>query len=88
MAHKLADLVKQTSDQNAATESAATERVSMFTWLLCGVSAAVFLIVYVVASSRRRTTTSPSIGALPTYSWGARRNISTRSPCAVATRVT
>jgi methyl-accepting chemotaxis protein len=39
------DIVKQTNDQNAATEVAATERVSMFTWLLWGVSGVVFLII-------------------------------------------
>jgi methyl-accepting chemotaxis protein len=39
------DIVKQTNDQNAATEVAATERVSMFTLLLWGVSAAVFLVI-------------------------------------------
>jgi methyl-accepting chemotaxis protein len=39
------DIVKQTNDQNAATEVAATERVSMFTLLLWGVSAVVFLII-------------------------------------------
>src|SRR6476661_3742109 len=39
------DIVKQTNDQNAATEVAATGRVSMFTLLLWGVSAVVFLII-------------------------------------------
>ncbi len=39
------DIVKQANDQNAATEVAATERVSTFTLLLWGVSAVVFLIV-------------------------------------------
>ncbi|MCK1517997.1 HAMP domain-containing protein [Bradyrhizobium sp. 190] len=39
------DIVKQTNDQNAATEVAATERVSMFTLLLWGVSTVVFLII-------------------------------------------
>ena len=39
------DIVKQTNDQNAATEVAATERVSTFTLLLWGVSAVVFLII-------------------------------------------
>jgi methyl-accepting chemotaxis protein len=39
------DIVKQTNDQNAATEVAATERVSTFTFVLWGVSAAVFLII-------------------------------------------
>ena len=39
------DIVKQTNDQNAATEVAATERVSTFTLVLWGVSAAVFLII-------------------------------------------
>jgi methyl-accepting chemotaxis protein len=39
------DIVKQTNDQNAATEVAATERVSMFTFLMWGVSAAVFLVI-------------------------------------------
>src|SRR6187200_1837482 len=39
------DIVKQTNEQNAATEVAATERVSMFTWLLWGVSGVVFLII-------------------------------------------
>jgi methyl-accepting chemotaxis protein len=38
------DIVKQTNDQNAATEVAATERVSTFTLLLWSVSAVVFLI--------------------------------------------
>ena len=39
------DIVKQTNDQNAATEVAATERVSTFTLVLWGVSALVFLII-------------------------------------------
>src|SRR6185295_7049834 len=39
------DIVKQTNEQNAATEVAATERVSTFTWVLWGVSAVVFLII-------------------------------------------
>jgi methyl-accepting chemotaxis protein len=39
------DIVKQTNDQNAATEIAATGRVSTFTLLLWGVSAAVFLVI-------------------------------------------
>jgi methyl-accepting chemotaxis protein len=39
------DIVKQTNDQNAATEVAATERVSTFTFVLWGVSAAVFLVI-------------------------------------------
>jgi len=39
------DIVKQTSEQNAATEVAATERVGMFTLLLWGVSAVVFLVI-------------------------------------------
>jgi methyl-accepting chemotaxis protein len=39
------DIVKQTNDQNAATEVAATERVSTFTLVLWGVSAVVFLII-------------------------------------------
>jgi methyl-accepting chemotaxis protein len=39
------DIVKQTTEQNAATEVAATSRVSTFTWLLWGVSAAVFLVI-------------------------------------------
>ena len=39
------DIVKQTNDQNAATEVAATERVSTFTLLLWGVSAVVFLVI-------------------------------------------
>ncbi|MBX9648468.1 MAG: HAMP domain-containing protein [Xanthobacteraceae bacterium] len=39
------DIVKQTNDQNAATEVAATERVSTFTLLLWGVSAVVILII-------------------------------------------
>jgi methyl-accepting chemotaxis protein len=39
------DIVKQTNDQNAATEVAATDRVSTFTFVLWGVSAAVFLII-------------------------------------------
>src|SRR5215207_2903801 len=39
------DIVKQTNDQNAATEVAATERVSTFTFVLWGVSAVVFLII-------------------------------------------
>ena len=39
------DIVKLTNDRNAATEVAATERVSMFTLLLWGVSAVVFLII-------------------------------------------
>jgi methyl-accepting chemotaxis protein len=39
------DIVKQTNDQNAATEVAATDRVTTFTFVLWGVSAAVFLII-------------------------------------------
>src|SRR5437899_5164463 len=39
------DIVKQTNDQNAATEVAATGRVSTFTLVLWGVSAVVFLII-------------------------------------------
>ena len=39
------DIVKQTNEQNAATEVAATERVSTFTMVLWGVSAVVFLII-------------------------------------------
>ncbi len=39
------DIVKQTNDQNAATEVAATGRVSTFTLMLWGVSAAVFLVI-------------------------------------------
>jgi methyl-accepting chemotaxis protein len=39
------DIVKQTNDQNAATEVAATERVRTFTLLLWSVSAVVFLII-------------------------------------------
>jgi methyl-accepting chemotaxis protein len=39
------DIVKQTNDQNAATEVAANDRVSTFTFLLWGVSAAVFLVI-------------------------------------------
>jgi len=39
------DIVKQTNDQNAATEVAATGRVSTFTLILWGVSAAVFLVI-------------------------------------------
>jgi methyl-accepting chemotaxis protein len=39
------DIVKQTNDQNAATEVAATERVSTFTLLLWSVSAVVFLVI-------------------------------------------
>src|SRR5881227_928358 len=39
------DIVKQTSDQNAATEVAATGRVSTFTLVLWGVSVAVFLVI-------------------------------------------
>src|SRR6476620_2869552 len=39
------DIVKQTNDQNAATEVAATGRVSTFTLLLWGVSAAVFIVI-------------------------------------------
>jgi methyl-accepting chemotaxis protein len=39
------DIVKQTNDQNAATEIAATGRVSTFTLVLWGVSAAVFLVI-------------------------------------------
>ena len=39
------DIVKQTNDRNAATEVAATDRVSTFTFVLWGVSAAVFLII-------------------------------------------
>ncbi len=39
------DIVKLTNDQNAATEIAATGRVSTFTFVLWGVSAAVFLVI-------------------------------------------
>jgi methyl-accepting chemotaxis protein len=39
------DIVKLTNEQNAATEVAATERVGMFTLLLWGVSAVVFLVI-------------------------------------------
>src|SRR5947208_1906105 len=39
------DIVKQTNDQNAATEVAATGRVSTFTLVLWGVSVAVFLVI-------------------------------------------
>jgi methyl-accepting chemotaxis protein len=39
------DIVKQTNDQNAATEVAATGRVSTFTLALWGVSAVVFLVI-------------------------------------------
>jgi methyl-accepting chemotaxis protein len=39
------DIVKQTNDENAAREAAATERVSTFTLLLWSVSALVFLII-------------------------------------------
>ncbi|ANV98879.1 methyl-accepting chemotaxis protein [Bradyrhizobium icense] len=39
------DIVKQANDRNAATEVAATGRVSTFTWLLWGVSAVVFFII-------------------------------------------
>lgn len=39
------DIVKQATDRNAATEAAATEWDSMFTLLLSGVSAVVFLII-------------------------------------------
>src|SRR6185312_4988647 len=39
------DIVKQTNDQNVATEVAATGSVSTFTWLLWGVSVVVFLII-------------------------------------------
>src|SRR4029079_1594334 len=39
------DIVKGANDQNAATEVAATERVSTFTLVLWGVSAAVFLVI-------------------------------------------
>ena len=39
------DIVKLTNDRNAATEAAATERVSTFTLLLWSVSAVVFLII-------------------------------------------
>ena len=39
------DIVKQTTDQNAATEVAATGRVSTITLLLWGVSAVVFLVI-------------------------------------------
>jgi methyl-accepting chemotaxis protein len=39
------DIVKQTNDRNAATEVAATERVSMFTLLLWSVSAVVLIII-------------------------------------------
>ena len=39
------DIVKAANDQNAATEIAATGRVSTFTLLLWGVSAVVFLVI-------------------------------------------
>jgi methyl-accepting chemotaxis protein len=39
------DIVKQTNDQNAATEVAAADRVSTFTLLLWSVSAMVFLLI-------------------------------------------
>ncbi len=39
------DIVKQTNDANAATEAAATDRVSTLTLLLWSVSAVVFLII-------------------------------------------
>src|SRR5213083_1583372 len=39
------DIVKQTNDQTAATEAAATGRVSTFTFVLWGVSASVFLVI-------------------------------------------
>jgi methyl-accepting chemotaxis protein len=39
------DIVKQTNDQNAATESSAAERVRTLTWLLWSVSVLVFLII-------------------------------------------
>ena len=39
------DIVKQTNDQNGATEVAATERVSTFTLVLWSVSAVVFLVI-------------------------------------------
>jgi methyl-accepting chemotaxis protein len=39
------DIVKQTNDQNGATEVAATGRVSTFTLILWSVSAAVFLVI-------------------------------------------
>ncbi|MGQ0681201.1 methyl-accepting chemotaxis protein [Bradyrhizobium sp.] len=39
------DIVKQTNDRNAATEVAATGRVSTFTLLLWSVSAVVFLVI-------------------------------------------
>jgi methyl-accepting chemotaxis protein len=39
------DIVKQANEQNAATEVAATARVSTLTWLLWGVSAVVFLVI-------------------------------------------
>jgi methyl-accepting chemotaxis protein len=39
------DIVKQTNDQNAATEVAAADRVSTFTVLLWSVSAMVFLLI-------------------------------------------
>jgi methyl-accepting chemotaxis protein len=39
------DIVKQANDLNAATEVAATERVSTFTLLLWSVSAAVFVVI-------------------------------------------
>ena len=39
------DIVKQTNDQNAATEVAATGRVSTFTLVLWSVSAVVFLVI-------------------------------------------
>jgi methyl-accepting chemotaxis protein len=39
------DIVKQANDENAATEVAATERVSTFTWLLWSVSSVVFLVI-------------------------------------------
>src|ERR1700744_2674650 len=39
------EIVKQTNDENAATEDAATERVSTFTLLLWGVWGVVFLVI-------------------------------------------
>ncbi len=39
------EIVKQTNDDNAATEADATSRVRFFTWVLWGISAFVFVIV-------------------------------------------
>jgi methyl-accepting chemotaxis protein len=39
------DIVKQTNDDNAATEAEATSRVRFFTWVLWSISAFVFVIV-------------------------------------------